>query len=121
MNRRDFLLGTLGATAFFSQLGCGKGPAKPKRTGFLYSDFFLEHDSGESHAESPERLIAIRDRIRSAEGHESLLPPTHDGSGAHPSRFPGTPGSGAPGRGGVAGPALGDSVRGARPGRRGWR
>ena len=73
MDRRDFLLGTLGATVFLSQLGCASRPRQNSRTGYLYSDIFLDHDSGEGHAESPERLAAIRGRIQEADWFDSLL------------------------------------------------
>ena len=62
MKRREFLLGTVGATALLTQQGCLADLLAPRKTGYLYSDRFLEHDSGEGHAESPARLRAIRDR-----------------------------------------------------------
>jgi acetoin utilization deacetylase AcuC-like enzyme len=74
MNRRDFLLGTLGVTALLSHPGCRGMPERPVKTGYLYDDLFLEHDSGEGHRESPARLIAIRDRVGQAEWHGELLP-----------------------------------------------
>jgi acetoin utilization deacetylase AcuC-like enzyme len=73
MNRRDFLLGTLGTTVLLSLQGCSAGVKRPKKTGYLYGDVFLEHDPGESHAESPARLTAIRERIIRAEGYDALL------------------------------------------------
>jgi len=73
MNRRDFLLGTLGATVLLSQSGCLEDLRKPPKTGYLYGDRFLEHDSGESHAESPERLTAIRDRVLGSTWYGDLL------------------------------------------------
>jgi len=39
----------------------------------MYGDLFLDHDSGEGHAESPERLMAIRGKIREADWYPSLL------------------------------------------------
>lgn len=73
MNRRDFLLGTLGATVVFSQEGCRPTLPSPAGTGYLYSDLFLDHDSGEGHRESPERLTAIRERVGGAEWRGSLV------------------------------------------------
>lgn len=79
MKRRDFLLGTLGATALLSQQGCLADLLASRKTGFLYSDLFLDHDSGEGHAESPARLTAIRDRINGDPGVGPLLPvPTRE-------------------------------------------
>jgi acetoin utilization deacetylase AcuC-like enzyme len=40
----------------------------------MYDDLFLGHLTGEGHAESPERLIAIRDRVAQAEWVGDLLP-----------------------------------------------
>jgi acetoin utilization deacetylase AcuC-like enzyme len=74
MNRRDFLLGTLGATVVFSQQGCVPDFLKRKRTGYLYGDIFLDHDSGEGHRESPARLIAIRDLFSQMEWDDTLIP-----------------------------------------------
>ncbi len=78
MDRRDFLLGTLGATVVLSQSGCIANFWRPMKTGFLYSDLFLEHNSGEGHRESPERLTAIREKIAQVEWADTLLgiPPT---------------------------------------------
>jgi len=76
MNRRDFLLGTLGATAVLSQPGCLSDIFSPKPSGFLYDDIFLEHDSGEQHAESPGRLTAIRDLIASRDWGSTVRPLT---------------------------------------------
>jgi acetoin utilization deacetylase AcuC-like enzyme len=74
MDRREFLLGTLGATALLSQFGCEGFWRASTRTGYLYDDLFLQHHSGENHRESPARLTAIRDRILQAEWRPSLLP-----------------------------------------------
>jgi len=74
MDRREFLLGTLGATALFSQFGCEVFRTAPTRTAYLYDDLFLEHDSGDNHRESPARLRAIRDRILPADWDPYLLP-----------------------------------------------
>lgn len=73
VNRRDFLLGTVGATVFLSQQGCLAEFGRPTKTGYLYSDLFLEHDSGEGHRESPQRLTAVRDRVKQAEWYSTLL------------------------------------------------
>ncbi len=74
MDRRDFLLRALGATVLLSHQGCRwEGPGS-KRTGYLYDDLFNGHLTGEGHAESPERLLAIRDLIRQADWAGSLLP-----------------------------------------------
>ncbi len=74
MKRREFLLGTLGATALLSQQGCLAEFLAPRKTGFLYSDLFLDHDPGDGHAESPARLTAIRDRVNGDPGVGPLLP-----------------------------------------------
>ncbi|NUQ62208.1 MAG: SUMF1/EgtB/PvdO family nonheme iron enzyme [Pirellulales bacterium] len=37
-----------------------------RRTGFVYSDVYLSHKTGESHPERPERLTAIVDRLKTA-------------------------------------------------------
>jgi len=66
-------MGSLGGTAFLSQLSCAGLSGAPEKTGYLYNDLFLDHDSGENHAESPERLKAIRGRIREAAWYDSLL------------------------------------------------
>ncbi|MFC1659880.1 histone deacetylase [Gemmatimonadota bacterium] len=73
MNRRDFLLSTFGATVVLSHSGCKSGPELPARTGYLYSDLFLTHDTGEGHAESPARLTAIREAITQAGWSDRLL------------------------------------------------
>ena len=73
MDRRNFLLGTLGVTALLSQTGCRGVLRRPVQTGYLYDDLFLEHDSGDGHRESPARLTAIRDRIGEAVWQENLL------------------------------------------------
>jgi len=73
MNRRDFLLGSLGATAFLSQMSCAVRTGSTAQTGYLYSDLYLDHDSGEGHAESPQRLTAIRERISQEEWYSTLL------------------------------------------------
>jgi len=74
MNRRDFLLGTLGATAVLSQHACLPDFLKPRKTGYLYGDVFLTHDSGEGHRESPARLMAIRDHLAKVEWQGQLIP-----------------------------------------------
>ncbi|MBT8395578.1 MAG: histone deacetylase [Gemmatimonadetes bacterium] len=73
MNRREFLLGALGATAVLSRAGCTGGLGVPDRTGYLYDDRFLDHDSGEGHRESPARMRAIRDRVGQAEWYPGLF------------------------------------------------
>lgn len=74
MDRRGFLLGTLGATAVVSQFGCQGFGRGPSRTGYLYDDLYLDHDSGDGHRESPDRIIAIRDRIVQTDWDPRLLP-----------------------------------------------
>ena len=74
MDRRNFLLTSVGAALVLSQQGCSLGGLRPSRTGYLYDDRFLGHDTGEGHAESPERLIAIRDGFSQAEWVGDLLP-----------------------------------------------
>ena len=44
------------------------------RTGFLYDHLYLEHDTGYSHPESPERLTAIVSRLSSLGMLETLIP-----------------------------------------------
>ncbi len=73
MNRRDFLLGTMGATFVFSQQSCSLEPGRATKTAYLYSDLFLEHDSGEGHRESPQRLTAVREGVGRAEWYDSLM------------------------------------------------
>jgi acetoin utilization deacetylase AcuC-like enzyme len=73
MNRRDFLLGSLGATALLSQFGCAVLSPRSRRTGYLTGDIFLEHDSGDGHRESPERITAIRGQVGAAESLQDLL------------------------------------------------
>lgn len=73
MDRRDFLLGMLGASVLLSRQGCIRGERRQKKTGYLYSDVFLTHLTGEGHAESPERLTAIREKIKQAEWYDALL------------------------------------------------
>jgi acetoin utilization deacetylase AcuC-like enzyme len=74
MNRRDFLLSSLGATLVLSQHGCISELFGPKGTGYLYNDLFLEHDSGEGHRESPARLMAIRDLLSQVAWTDPLIP-----------------------------------------------
>lgn len=75
MNRRTFLRTTAGATAAvgLAQAGCLSSLDLPKPTGYLYDDLFLQHDAGEGHAESPARLIAIRDLVAQKDWGETLL------------------------------------------------
>jgi acetoin utilization deacetylase AcuC-like enzyme len=73
MDRRDFLLRALGATVLLSQQGCASGEGSTRRTGYLYDDVYLEHLTGEGHAESPQRLIAIREAVGRGEGSDGLL------------------------------------------------
>ena len=73
MNRREFLLGTLGATALLSHQGCAPGGRRVARTGYLHGDLFLEHVTGETHAESPQRLTSIQGRVSGAEWYGDLL------------------------------------------------
>jgi acetoin utilization deacetylase AcuC-like enzyme len=73
MNRREFLMGTLGASVVLSHAGCKTSPFGPAKTGYLYSDRFLAHDGGEGHAESPARLLAIRETMEASEWDGPLL------------------------------------------------
>jgi len=43
-------------------------------TGLIYSDRFLEHDTGARHPERPDRLRAICDRLRQAQLWDQLVP-----------------------------------------------
>lgn len=75
MDRRDFLLSGLGAALVLSHQGCSMGGRRPtSRTAYMYDDRFLGHLTGEGHAESPERLMAIRDSVAQAEWVGELLP-----------------------------------------------
>jgi acetoin utilization deacetylase AcuC-like enzyme len=73
MNRRDFLVTTVGATTVLSQAGCLSDLFGPKPTGFVYTDLFLEHDAGERHAESPARLSAIRNLVAQKDWGATVL------------------------------------------------
>jgi len=60
----------LAVPLFFAQMRPGTIMGK---TAYLYDKIFLAHDTGLSHPECPERLIAIDDKIRSAPYYESLV------------------------------------------------
>ncbi len=45
-----------------------------KKTGFMYDQGLLLHDTGSDHPESPERLLAVYDGIRSANFFKLLIP-----------------------------------------------
>jgi acetoin utilization deacetylase AcuC-like enzyme len=74
MKRRDFLLSALGGTLVLTQHGCLANMGRPEKTGYLYDDLFLAHDSGERHRESPARLTAIRGLMGQAEWYGELIP-----------------------------------------------
>ena len=73
MERRDFLLGTLGAAVLLLDHGCVPNPGISPPTGYMSGDVFLRHDSGETHPESPARLTAIQGRLEEEALYEELL------------------------------------------------
>jgi len=74
MNRREFILATVGSTAALSQLRCSPSPWQVPETAFLSGDVYLDHDAGEGHAESPNRLLAIQERMNRAVWSRDLSP-----------------------------------------------
>ncbi|WP_200761580.1 histone deacetylase family protein [Poriferisphaera corsica] len=44
------------------------------RTGLVYNDQFLEHDTGPGHPERPDRLCAIIDKLKQQHIYEQLIP-----------------------------------------------
>jgi len=73
VGRRDFLYGTLGATAFLVDPGLLKGAGKEKKTCFLYDEVYLNHKTGENHPEKPERLTAIEKKVKQAGWYKNLM------------------------------------------------
>lgn len=73
MERREFLLGTLGASLLLSDNRYTPKLGASLPTGYLSGDVFLRHDTGETHPESPARLMAIQERIEEAAIYEELL------------------------------------------------
>lgn len=73
VGRRDFLYGTLGATAFLADPGILKGAGKEKKTCFLYDEVYLNHKTDEYHPEKPERLTAIEKKIKQADWYKKLM------------------------------------------------
>ena len=51
----------LGITA--NRAVAGQVPKTPPRTGLIYDDIYLKHDTGDGHPERAERLVAIRERL----------------------------------------------------------
>ncbi len=49
------------------------GPAAVSKTGFVYDDIYLEHKTTAGHPESPQRLVAITDRLKSKGLYEQLV------------------------------------------------
>ena len=63
MTRLEFLTGLLGAAAVFFMPFAGFSAAKKdkqEKTGYLYDEIYLDHDTGGYHPERPERLTAIQ-------------------------------------------------------------
>jgi len=71
VDRREFLRASFGLAALggVSTMGCASGP---RPTGLHYDDIYLQHDSGETHPEHPDRLTSIMSRLGEAEWYESL-------------------------------------------------
>jgi hypothetical protein len=67
-SRRLFLLSAIGASAaaFRVQAAGAKveSASRPARTGFLYDEIYLKHNTGAGHPERPERLTAIVERLQ---------------------------------------------------------
>lgn len=74
MKRREFLIGTLGATVLFLTPRTVDGDEEEKeKVCFLYDDIYLRHDTGKGHPERPLRLKAIHKAVKKAEWHEDLF------------------------------------------------
>lgn len=74
MDRRRFLSASAGAAAgalMLPLVGCDRAGRRP--TAYLYDDIYLDHDTGETHPESPARLEALNGRVREAEWYPALL------------------------------------------------
>ena len=55
--------------------GGGTMPAQPQsKTGFVYDDIYLQHQTTPGHPERPERLTAILDRLKTAGLYPRLIP-----------------------------------------------
>jgi acetoin utilization deacetylase AcuC-like enzyme len=74
VDRRQFLSRSLcAAAALRAAPSLAEWPLAASPTAFLYDDIYLEHDAGERHPESPERLRAIDRHVRQAEWYSRLL------------------------------------------------
>jgi acetoin utilization deacetylase AcuC-like enzyme len=73
MERREFLVGTLGAAVLLFDQGCVPNLEASPPTAYLSGDVFLLHDTGETHPESPARLTAVQGAIEEAAIHLELL------------------------------------------------
>ncbi len=57
--------------------GGGAMPSQPKsKTGFVYHDIYLEHETTPGHPESPQRLVTIVERLKSGGLYPALMPLT---------------------------------------------
>ncbi len=73
LGRRDFFQGIASTAMLLMTPGvfsCFSGGGK---TGFLYDDIYLEHDTGAGHPEKPGRLAAINNRITGKNIYRDLL------------------------------------------------
>lgn len=74
MNRRDFLYHALGTSVFLMAPGLlSCAPQQKKQTGFLYDEVYLQHITGDDHPESPRRLMAIEEKVKSADWYKDLI------------------------------------------------
>lgn len=75
ITRRRFLIDTLGTTALFMMPGTvfGKVRKEEARGCFLYDAIYLEHDTGEIHPETLDRLIAISNAVMRAKWYDDLI------------------------------------------------
>jgi acetoin utilization deacetylase AcuC-like enzyme/formylglycine-generating enzyme required for sulfatase activity len=48
-------------------------PHNPSKTGFVYHDIYLEHKTTEGHPETPQRLVAIVERLKARGLYSQLL------------------------------------------------
>lgn len=72
ITRREFLVGTLGATVLFLMPRIAISEEKEKSC-FLYDDIYLRHDTGEGHPEAPARLRAINNAVKEVKWYRDLL------------------------------------------------
>jgi len=55
--------------------GGGVMPSQPKgKTGFVYDDIYLEHKTTPGHPESPDRVVAITERLKAAGLDKEVVP-----------------------------------------------